>query len=132
MLKVHIIGHIHPSGCMKSWSDSYYKIVNRYENTIVNQFFGHSHSDYFQIFYDLNNITRATNILFIGGSVTTYSYLNPGYRIYTIDGFYKNSSFRVLDHETYYLNLTEANQINQANWKFEYSAKVQSFVILEV
>lgn len=32
-----------------------------------------------------------------------------GYRIYYVDGNYKNSSRLVLDHETYILNLTEAN-----------------------
>ena len=122
--KVHIIGHIHPESCFDSWSKVYYDIVNRYENTIVGQFFGHSHSDYFQVFYDLKNMTRATNMLYIGGSVTTYSNLNPSYRIYTIDGNYSGSSYRVLDHETYYLNITESNLSGKAAWKFEYSAKV--------
>jgi sphingomyelin phosphodiesterase len=127
--KVHILGHIHPSSCMLSWSTVYYNIVNRYEDTIVGQFFGHSHSDYFQVFYDLNNITRATNVLYIAPSVTTYSYLNPGYRIYTVDGAYDNSSYRVIDHESYYLNITEANFIGHPVWKFEYSAKVGMFLL---
>lgn len=29
----------------------------------------------------------------------------------------------LLDHESYYLNLTDANLRNKAEWKFEYSAK---------
>ena len=94
--QIHIIGHQHPSSCIDSWSIVYYNIVNRYENIIVGQFFGHSHSDYFNVFYDLSNTTRATNVLYIGGSVTTYSNLNPAYRIYTVDGNYSASSFRVL------------------------------------
>lgn len=121
--KIHIIGHQHPSSCINSWSIVYYDIVNRYENIIVGQFFGHSHSDYFNVFYDLNNTTRATNVLYIGGSVTTYSNLNPAYRIYTVDGNYSASSFRVLDHETHYLNITDANLTGNAVWKLEYSAK---------
>ena len=32
----------------------------RYESTIVNQFFGHSHTDHFEVFFDLENKTRAT------------------------------------------------------------------------
>jgi len=121
--KVHVIGHIYPGGCLYSWSDNYYRIVNRYENTIVGQFFGHSHNDQFEIFYDTNNLTRATNIAYIAPSVTTFSYMNPGYRIYTVDGFYDGSSWRVLDHETKFMNLTQANLINEPKWQLEYTAK---------
>lgn len=121
---MHVIGHIYPAGCLYSWSENYYRIVNRYENTIVGQFFGHSHNDQFEIFYDYNNITRATNIAYISPSVTTFSYMNPGYRIYTVDGFYDSSSWRVLDHETKFMNITHANLFNQPKWQMEYTAKV--------
>ena len=76
------------------------------------------------MFYDSNNITRATNIAYLGPSVTTFSYMNPGYRIYTVDGLYQNTTWRVLDHETVYLNLTEANLSNHIRWQKEYSAKL--------
>lgn len=36
-------------------------------------------------------------------------FLFPGYRVYYVDGNYQGSSRLVLDHETYILNLTEAN-----------------------
>lgn len=128
--KVHIIGHVHPDGCLDSWSQNYYRIVNRYESTIVGQFFGHSHSDSFRVFYDLNNITRPVSVLYISGSVTTYSYLNPGYRIYSIDGNYEKSSWQVLDHENYYMNLTDANLSKNPIWQKEYSAKVIKKLLL--
>jgi sphingomyelin phosphodiesterase len=122
--KVHIIGHIHPFNCLDSWSKNYYKIVNRYESTIVAQIFGHSHKDEFRLTYDLNNKTRPTTVAYLAPSVTTSSYLNPGYRVYLVDGSYKKPSFRVLDYYNVYLNLTEANIYNQTKWRFEYSAKV--------
>lgn len=52
--KVHIIGHIPPGSddCFKIWSHNYYKIVTRYENTIMAQFFGHTHHDEIQLFFD--------------------------------------------------------------------------------
>ena len=78
----------------------------------------------FSLFYDLDNITRPTSISYVGSSVTTYSYLNPGYRIYTVDGFYQNSSWQILDYDQRFLNLTEANLLNVTNWRPEYSAKV--------
>ncbi|XP_068188085.1 sphingomyelin phosphodiesterase [Antennarius striatus] len=107
--KVHIIGHIPPGLCLGSWSWNYYHIVNRYESTITGQFFGHTHFDEFEMFYDELTMTRPLGVAFIAPSVTTFVNLNPGYRVYYVDGDYKGSSRQVLDHETYILNLTEAN-----------------------
>lgn len=107
--KVHIIGHIPPGLCLSSWSWNYYHIVNRYENTITGQFFGHTHMDEFQMFYDEETMTRPLGVAYIAPSVTTYINLNPGYRVYYVDGNYQGSSRLVLDHETYILNLTEVN-----------------------
>lgn len=58
--KVHIIGHIPPghSDCLKVWSRNYYAIINRYEATITAQFFGHTHFDEFEIFYDPNDLGK--------------------------------------------------------------------------
>lgn len=52
--KVHIIGHIPPGyvDCMRIWSRNYYKIVQRFESTITGQFFGHTHSDEIQIYWN--------------------------------------------------------------------------------
>ena len=77
------------------------------------------------IFYDLENTTRATSISYVGSSVTTYSKLNPGYKIYTVDGFYTNSTWQILDMDTTFMNLTAANLYNVTNWQHEYSAKVR-------
>ncbi|CAL8279210.1 unnamed protein product [Arctogadus glacialis] len=107
--KVHIIGHIPPGLCLSSWSWNYYHILNRYESTITGQFFGHTHVDEFQMFYDEETMTRPLGIAFIAPSATTYINLNPGYRVYFVDGNYKGSSRLVVDHETYILNLTEVN-----------------------
>lgn len=114
--KVHIIGHIPPghSDCLKIWSRNYYHIINRlvialqliisgsgahpltaisfsvalfsYESTITAQFFGHTHYDEFQMFYDTSDLGRALSIAYVGPSVSPYYDLNPGYRIYYVDG----------------------------------------------
>ncbi|XP_063058906.1 sphingomyelin phosphodiesterase [Engraulis encrasicolus] len=107
--KVHIIGHIPPGLCLASWSWNYYHIVNRYEGTITGQFFGHTHVDEFQVFYDEETGKRPLSVAYIAPSVTTYIDLNPGYRVYYVDGNYPGSSRFVLDHETYILNLTQVN-----------------------
>lgn len=50
----------------------------RFEGTIAAQFFGHTHLDEFELFYDEETLTRPVSIAFIAPSVTTYINLNPG------------------------------------------------------
>ncbi|XP_071093406.1 sphingomyelin phosphodiesterase-like [Haliotis cracherodii] len=118
--KVFILTHI-PTDCMKSWSWNYYNIVSRYESTIVGQFNGHTHTDEFRVYYDVGNLTRPVNVAYVAGSVTPYSNNNPNYRIYTMDGFYANSSFAILDYEDYVFDLRKNNNGSSASWDLEYS-----------
>uniref|UniRef100_A0A8C3D3T0 Sphingomyelin phosphodiesterase n=1 Tax=Corvus moneduloides TaxID=1196302 RepID=A0A8C3D3T0_CORMO len=94
--KVHIIGHIPPAHCLRSWSWNYYRIVNRsvFEGTIAAQFFG----------------TRTWTSL-SSTPIPPALTVPPaaGYRVYEVAGSYPGSSHAVLDHETFILNLTEAN-----------------------
>ncbi|KAJ6652305.1 hypothetical protein lerEdw1_012715 [Lerista edwardsae] len=96
----------------------------RFEGTVAGQFFGHTHVDEFELFYDEETLTRPLGIAFVAPSVTTYINLNPGYRIYHLDGVYPGSSYLVLDHETFILNLTEANVPGAVpHWKRLYGAR---------
>jgi len=125
--KVHILGHIPPghSDCLKVWSHNYYRIVNRYEATIAGQFFGHTHFDEYEVFYDEIYRGRATSIAYIGPSVTPYYGLNPGYRVYHVDGNYAGTTRTVLDHETWIMDLQEANRhaVNSPRWYRLYTAR---------
>ncbi|KAI5755410.1 hypothetical protein M8J77_016576 [Diaphorina citri] len=123
--KVHVIGHIPPghSDCLRVWSRNYYSIINRYEATIAAQFFGHTHFDEFELFYDKEDMSRTTNIAYIGPSVTPYYDLNPGYRIYYVDGDREHSTRLVLDHETWIMSLREANLYDYPIWYKLYSAR---------
>lgn len=96
------MSHIPPgnSDCMSIFSREYNKIINRFESTVTAQFFGHTHRDDFKVFYDTQDPTRATNVAFIGPSVTTFDFLNPGYKVYIIDGQRENSTFVSLINPT--------------------------------
>ncbi|KAJ3657922.1 hypothetical protein Zmor_009698 [Zophobas morio] len=126
--KVHIIGHIPPgaSDCMKVWSRNFNAIVQRYENTIQGQFYGHTHADEFEVFYEMEakEPNRAVGVAYLGPSVTTYENHNPAYRIYYVDGDHANSTREVLDHETWTIDLEEANKSeDDPKWYRLYSAK---------
>uniref|UniRef100_A0A0K0F4R8 Sphingomyelin phosphodiesterase n=1 Tax=Strongyloides venezuelensis TaxID=75913 RepID=A0A0K0F4R8_STRVS len=121
--KVHIITHIPPgiSYCLKGWSFNFYRLVNRFENTIAFLGMGHTHQDHFEVYYDNDTSTgRPTNINWIAPSLTTFSFNNPAYRVYEFDGNYQGSTFTVLEAETYYTNISEATQTNPPVWKLEY------------
>ncbi|XP_026518436.2 sphingomyelin phosphodiesterase, partial [Terrapene carolina triunguis] len=97
---------------------------DRFEGTIAAQFFGHTHVDEFEMFYDEETLSRPVSVAFVAPSVTTYINLNPGYRVYQLDGDYPGSSHMVLDHETFILNLTEANAPGaEPRWQRLYRAR---------
>ena len=85
--KVHIMSHIPPGNgdCLGGWGRNYARIIERFENTVVAQFFGHTHNDQFVVFYDSQTKSRPLNVGFVTPSVTTYTGMNPAYVIYTVD-----------------------------------------------
>ncbi|XP_044749117.1 sphingomyelin phosphodiesterase-like isoform X2 [Coccinella septempunctata] len=123
--RVLLIGHIPPGvhDCMKVWSENFYSIVARYENTIIAQFYGHTHADEFQMFYDPKDLSRPVNVAYLGPSVTTFENHNPAYRVYYLDGDYPDSTRAILDHETWTMNLEEANKNGDPEWYRLYSAR---------
>jgi len=60
---------------------------------------------------------------YIGPSVTTYLHLNPGYRIFTIDGHYSGSSYWLLDYRTVIMDSAATNKQNRTIFHEEYSAR---------
>ncbi|XP_042894288.1 sphingomyelin phosphodiesterase-like isoform X2 [Penaeus japonicus] len=123
--KVYVISH-HPPGhrdCSKNWSHQYNRIVHRYESTIAGLFYGHTHKDHYMMFYDPEESERAYHVGYVAQSQTPYHKLNPGYKVYTVDGHYEGSSYRVLDHENWILDLDEANQSDEPRPFLLYRAK---------
>jgi sphingomyelin phosphodiesterase len=59
----------------------------------------------------------------MGPSLTTSSFLNPGYRVYLIDGDYAGSTYWTLDHRTVIMNLTATNLYNQTVFIDEYDVR---------
>jgi sphingomyelin phosphodiesterase len=71
--------------------------ISSFENTVAAQFFGHTHSDRFNVMYSDPNDhrSRPTGVIYCVPSVTPGgdAPFNPAYRIYTIDGVYNGSSY---------------------------------------
>lgn len=74
--KVWIVGHVPPGGkdCWSKWSSQFLRVINRYQNIILAQFYGHTHNDEFKIFFDdSRDPPQPTGSLWIGASVTPYT-----------------------------------------------------------
>jgi len=111
--KVWIVGHVPPGSgdCWSKWSMQFLRVINRYEAIIMAQFYGHTHNDEIRVFFDDSTIVpRPTGSLFIGVSVTPYTDLNPGYKVFYADGERAGATWEILDHETWVYNLQEANE----------------------
>ncbi|OZJ03452.1 hypothetical protein BZG36_02736 [Bifiguratus adelaidae] len=125
-MKVWIQGHIAPgdSNCLHGYSNYYYQIVGRYApHVIVSQFFGHTHRDEFEVFYEdgIQDASHANAVAFLGPSVTTFLNLNPGLRFYTVDA----KTFEIMDTKTYIADMNKVDEWQEEgpNWHLEYSAR---------
>ncbi|CAJ0581697.1 unnamed protein product, partial [Mesorhabditis spiculigera] len=124
--KVHILGHIPPGDgeCLEGWARNYYKVIQRFNDTIQAQFFGHVHWDYFTVFYeDMHNVASdPVGVLYATPSATTFEGLNPAFRIYTVD---PEKGFAVTNFDTFSTDLSKANQTHPPVWTKLYSALTQ-------
>lgn len=87
--KVMIVNHIPPSTeLVKSYLHNYIRILDRFQHLITAHYYGHTHLDeVFLVKSNLgNNQTKSVSVAYVAPSLTTYSRLNPGYRIFTLDG----------------------------------------------
>lgn len=99
------MGHIPPGDntCSSQWAERYQVLVDRYENTIIGQFYGHTHNDHIEAIQSVQGETRGVGSIFIAPSGTTYSYQNPSYRIFTL------TDHQITNYFQYRLDLNKAN-----------------------
>lgn len=137
-----VIGHV-PSGydgsnALPNPSALFHSIVARFSpGTIAGVFFGHTHEDQLQIFYDfLPNSTvtrngrtyRNTSMIdltkplmtgLLGPSITPLTGLNAGYQLYQID----SKTFEVMGTQTYFANVSDSLNWVTPEWRFEYDTR---------
>lgn len=130
--RVWIIGHV-----LSGWdgtnpipnpTDFFYQIVERYSpHVIANIFWGHTHEDFFFLYY-ANNATNigestALNTAWVGPSITPLTNLNSGYRLYEVD----TGDFSIYDAYTFYANVSAFAALNNTNqgptFHYEYSTR---------
>ncbi|CAB0014726.1 unnamed protein product [Nesidiocoris tenuis] len=126
---VYLVGHMAPGADERQpdappifkevYSRRLIKLMRKYSDIIVGQFFGHLHSDTFRVIY--SEMRRPVNWMLMAPALsprrTSSGANNPGVRLYK----FETSSGQVLDYTQYYLDLNHANQHDHAAWTQEYN-----------
>ncbi|RVX69897.1 hypothetical protein B0A52_05732 [Exophiala mesophila] len=114
----------------------FYSIVRRFSPyTIAAVFFGHTHKDQLQLFYDylpdsINPVTghrdttkidysKPLQVGYVGPSITPLTGLNSGYRVYQVD----SKTFEILGAQTYFANINDSLEWTKPVWKREYDVR---------
>ena len=123
---VHIILHI-PIGndfSIGIWDQIFNALVERYQNNIRAIFSAHTHNDHLIFHRTKANNEEVLKTQFVGPSLTTFSNLNPSFRVFTVD----QDTNEIIDYTQYRLNLTKYNQIGPSatlQWDVAYTFKAQ-------
>uniref|UniRef100_A0A182PIH2 Sphingomyelin phosphodiesterase C-terminal domain-containing protein n=1 Tax=Anopheles epiroticus TaxID=199890 RepID=A0A182PIH2_9DIPT len=107
----------------------YLRLVKRYSSIIQGQFFGHLHSDSFRVVY--NEVGKPVSWMMIAPSISprrTSDSNNPAMRLYKFD----TDTGQVLDYTQYYLDLEQANKLEEAVWQPEYNLTTYYYGLSEV
>ena len=137
-----IIGHVlsgYGDGeALPNPSSLFHSIVNRFSpTTIAAVFFGHTHEDQIQIFYDfaatslvpgsrIRNTTdidysKPLTVGYIGPSITPLTNLNAGYQLYQVDA----ETFSIVGVQTYFANMSDSLDWKSPVWEFEYDMRTE-------
>lgn len=140
--RVWIIGHVlsgYSTDALPNPTALFYSIVRRFSpSTIAGIFFGHTHEDQLMIYYDyLSNATIFSNttttlrnttqidyskplsVGVIGPSITPLTGNNAGWVLMQVD----SKTFSVVNSQTYFANMSNANIWTTPVWEFEYDTR---------
>ena len=128
--RVWIIGHV-----LSGWdgtnpipnpTDFFYQIVERYSpHVIANIFWGHTHEDFFFVYYANNATVQNTDTALMNAwvvpSITPLTNLNSGFRMYEVD----TGDFQVYEAYTFYSDVASFPSLNTTGptFEFEYSTR---------
>ena len=115
------IGHVAPQ-CKsgeRTWGLRYTALMERYANIVKGQFFGHIHEDYFYLTRSFMDPSKIINVVQIHPSLTTFSSLNPSFRVYEMD----KDTYDLIDYKQYRMYVNDATKRGIAIWNISYTFK---------
>ncbi len=115
--RVYIISHFPPHSCLEDFALVYDALLDRFSHTIRGNFVGHSHGAHLSAVRD-HKTNKVVGVNLLPSSLTTYSQLQPSFRILDID----EQTMRPLNFYDYRLNLTKWNNVESEDiqWDLAY------------
>ena len=113
--KIIILAHHSPNNWYNNDFIQYYNdILIEYSDIIEISIYGHEHTGPgIRLYFDKNNQTKSIGI--VGGSVTTYTELNPAFTVYT----YNRTTNEIIDFEIWWTDLIQNPE--NPNWVHQYN-----------
>jgi len=114
---IYLMAHRPADALYDSYSIALHRLIDKYKSVVRGVFVGHTHSDSFTVIRDFNTSTIPITMQFIAPSVTTYTDVNPTYRVYTYD----RTDGTVIDYDMFTADIPKANKNNKILWEHTYS-----------
>jgi sphingomyelin phosphodiesterase len=119
--KAWIMAHV-PSqemGAVPWATEVFRQVIRRFSpHVIAANFFGHTHADQFNVFYEQTNVWTEESAISVGWiiqSVTPVDKYNPAWRYYEVD----TKTFEIMNSKNYYSPLNETYEYNIDKYKNE-------------
>ena len=74
---------------------------------------GHTHTEYFEVVQSYSNPGKALMLNTIGGSVTTYTKMNPSFMLIEFD----QQTLLPINMKTYFMDVNKANESGEPTWE---------------
>ncbi|KAE9407958.1 sphingomyelin phosphodiesterase [Gymnopus androsaceus JB14] len=121
--RVWIMAHMASGGgdAFHESSNYYDQIIQRYKHVIAASFYGHTHSDEFQLAYsDYSNRTKdtVTGMAWLAPALTPRSG-NPAFKVYDVDP----DTYEIMDAKVYSTNVSHPEYQIEPVWSLLYSAR---------
>lgn len=87
--------------------------MERFQNVIRFGLVGHTHRESFQLNNSMTNPEKPVVVTSVGGSVTTYDFMNPSFMVVDIDA----KTMLPINFHTYYIDVEEANKAGKPAWR---------------
>lgn len=122
--RVIITGHHSLTEWMPTFQTTFFNLLQKYQSVILNLFFGHTHDMAVWVYHDQQNEAHPPlHVAYSAGSLTTYTNLNPAFRVYNYPRInYDAAPFLVTDYHQHWMELADSNLKKVAQWGERYTA----------
>jgi len=108
-----MMGHYTPFNCQHQFGVRFRALQERFQNVIRFGLVGHTHKESFQLNNSMTNPEKPVVVTSVGGSVTTYDFMNPSFMVVDIDA----KTMLPVNMHTYYIDVEEADKAGKPDWK---------------